>query len=71
MAQIIKFVFKHDGVLKFKVEDVHYFEAREAYVDFALNSHKEIIELEEFQYARPGSYRIPLFNLKFSGLQFN
>lgn len=71
MLQSIKLVFKNSICLKYKVSEVWYLEAREDFIDFALNNHKEIDDLKKYQCVRNGSYRIPLKDLKFSGLQLN
>jgi hypothetical protein len=67
--QYIKLVFKGGKSQKFESSTVHYLENRDGNVDFALNGHTVVPELEEFQYSRPGSYRIPQDRLKWSGFQ--
>ena len=46
MLQSIKLVFKNSICLKYKVSEVWYLEAREDFIDFALNSQEEIDDLK-------------------------
>ena len=53
----------------FKINEVLYFEIRGNSLDFALISHKPVMDLDIYQYARPGSYRIPTSDFIWAGLR--
>lgn len=64
----VKLVFKGRSYT-FTIAEVMYFEVRDNNLDFALISHKPVMDLDKYQYMRPGSYRIPTSDLIWAGLR--
>lgn len=64
----VKIVFK-SREYTFALNEVMYFEVRGSKLDFALNSHKPVMDLDKYQYMRPGSYRIPTSDFIWAGLR--